>query len=138
MFKKLLLLGAVSGILAGVASIIYQKVYAGSLGADFATIAKPMNIVLTTIIGGLIAAIGYWLFNKWFKATGEIIFNFIFVIFSFASILAAFAFKLPFDVEMPELFPGLVVPMHFFPALAWFTLKPLFIKNNETYRQVPA
>jgi len=35
---------------------------------------------------------------------------------------------------MPELFPGLVVPMLFFPALAWFTLKPLFIKPGRTYR----
>ncbi len=138
MFKKSLLLGAVSGILAGIASIIYQKVYAASLGADFASIAKPLNIVLTTIASGLIAATGYWLFNKWFKNKGEIVFNFGFVILSFASILPAFAFRLPFDMEMPELFPGLVVPMHFFPALAWFTLKPLFIRTYRPYTKAVA
>ena len=55
--------------------------------------------------------------------------NFVFAILTFASILGPFATKLPLDVEMPELFPGLTVPMHFFPALAWFTLKPLFIKK---------
>lgn len=136
MLKKSLLLGAVSGILAGIASIIYQKVYAGSLGADFAAIAKPLNIMITSLVGSMIAASGYWLFTKWFKSKGEIIFNLVFVILSFASILGAFAFRLPVDIEMPELFPGLVVPMHFFPPLAWFTLKPLFIPSNETYKKV--
>ncbi len=136
MLKKSLLLGAVSGILAAIASIIYQKVYAGSLGADFSAIAKPLNIVITSLVGSLVAATGYWLFTKWFKSKGEIIFNLAFVILSFASILGAFAFRLPFDIEMPELFPGLVVPMHFFPALAWFTLKPLFIPSYEPYKKV--
>lgn len=129
MIKKSLLLGAISGLLAGIACVIYQKVYASSLGTDFATIVIPMQVVITTIISGLIAGTGFWLCNKWFKGNGEIIFNFVFAILSFASILPAFAFKLPLDAEMPELFPGLVVPMHFFSALAWFTLKPLFFKS---------
>jgi hypothetical protein len=136
MIKKSLLLGAVSGILAGVAGVVYQKVYAASLGADFVGIAKPVNIVMTTIIGGLIAAVGFWLMDKWLKGKGEIAFNLVFAILSFASILPAFAFRLPFDIESPELFPGLVVPMHFFPALAWFTLKPLFIKSYQPYQKV--
>lgn len=136
MLKKSLLLGAVSGILAAIASIIYQKVYTGSLGADFTAIAKPLNIVITSLVGSLVAATGYWLFTKWFKNKGEIIFNLVFVILSFASILGAFAFRLPFDIEMPELFPGLVVPMHFFPALAWFTLKPLFLQSYEPYKKI--
>ena len=138
MFKKSFLLGVVSGVLAGVASVIYQKVYAGSLGANFAAIAKPANIFFTCLLGGLIAGTGFWIFNKWFNGKGEIIFNVVFVLFSFASIMGAFAFKLPMDAESPELFPGLVVPMHFFPALAWFTLKPLFLKNNERYQKVVA
>jgi hypothetical protein len=128
MFKRPLLLGIISGLLASIVSIIYQRVYASALGTDFATIAKPVNIIISSTIGCIIAAIGYWLFDKWFKAKGEIIFNFVFVILSFASILPAIAVKLPLTVDTPELFPGLVVPMHFFPALAWFTLKPLFIK----------
>ncbi|MEO6549396.1 MAG: hypothetical protein ABIN94_15445 [Ferruginibacter sp.] len=136
MLKKSLLLGGVSGILAGVASIIYQKVYAASLGVDFANIAKPQNIIIASLVTGLIAGTGYWLLTKWLKTKGEVIFNFLFTILSFASIAGAFGAKLPFDVDMPELFPGLVVPMHFFPALAWFTLKPTFIKNAEPYRKV--
>jgi len=136
MFKKAFLLGFLSGLLAGIAAVIYQKVYAASLGADFATIAKPLNIFLTTILSGLIAAVGFWVTNKWLTNKGEIVFNLLFAILSFASILPAFAFRLPTTVEMPELFPGLVVPMHFFPALAWFTLKPLFIKTYAPYQKI--
>ncbi|WP_207514520.1 DUF6069 family protein [Longitalea luteola] len=129
MFKRLLLLGLISGVLAGVASLIYQKVYANSLGADFSAIAKPVNIVIISILAGLLASVGYGLLTKWLPRAGEIIFNFVFVIITFASILWPFAAKLPLEIEMPELYPGLTVPMHFFPALAWFTLKPLFIKK---------
>jgi hypothetical protein len=129
MFKKLLLLGLVSGVLAGVAALIYQKIYTNSLGYDFSAQVKPVNIVIVSTLAGLLASIGYGLLTKWLPRAGEIIFNFVFVILTFASILGPFATKLPLDVEMPELFPGLTVPMHFFPALAWFTLKPLFIKK---------
>jgi hypothetical protein len=129
MFKKLLLLGLVSGVLAGLAALIYQKIYTNSLGADFSNIAKPVNIMITCTLACLLAAVGYGLLTKWLPKPGEIIFNFVFVILTFASILGPFAVKLPLEVEMPELFPGLTVPMHFFPALAWFTLKPLFVKK---------
>ncbi|MEO6732607.1 MAG: hypothetical protein ABIN01_15410 [Ferruginibacter sp.] len=136
MFKKSLFLGLISGILASTASIIYQKIYAASLGANFNAIAAPLNIVLTCIVSGLVIGTGYGLFNKWFKVKDEAVFNLVLTVLSFASILPAFAFRLPFDVETPELFPGLVVPMHFFPALAWFTLKPFFIKTYEPYKKV--
>jgi hypothetical protein len=130
MFKRSLLLGLIAGLLAGIASVIYQRVYKSSLGVDFADIAKPVNIIIGSILGAVLAAIGYWLFDKWLRAKGEIVFNLLFVILSFASILGPIAIKLPLTVDSPELFPGLAVPMHFFPALAWFTLKPLFIKSD--------
>jgi hypothetical protein len=128
MFKRSLLLGVVAGTLAGLASLVYQKIYASSLGEDFATIAKPVSIFSISLFAGIGAAVLYSLSQLWLKHKGEIVFNLVFVVLSFASILAPFAMKLPFDMEAPELFPGLIVPMHFFPALAWFTLKPLFIK----------
>ena len=131
MLKRLLLLGVISGILAGIVALIYQKVYSSSVGADFSNVAKPVGIVISNVVGCLVAAFGYWILNKWLKGKTEIVFNFIFMILSFASMLPAFGAKLPLDVASPELFPGLVIPMHFFPALAWFTLEPLFIKNGE-------
>lgn len=127
MFKRLILLGAVAGVLAGIAAIVYQKVYTSSTGADFSSVVKPVNIIIVCTLSVILASIGYGLLVKWLPAAGEIIFNFILVILTFASILGPFATKLPLTIEAPELFPGLTVPMHFFPALAWFTLKPLFI-----------
>lgn len=130
MFKRSFLLGLVSGILAGIASLIYARVYHNSLGADFSTVAATTSILAASLLGGVLAAIGYWLLNKLLKSKGEIVFNFVFTILSFASILGPLATRLPLEVEMPELFPGLTVPMHFFPALAWYTLKPLFIQHT--------
>src|ERR1700754_948451 len=130
MFKKSLLLGIVSGLLAGVAGVVYSRVYHSSLGADFSKVAPAVNIIVSSLAGGVLAAIGFALLDKILKQKGEIVFNLLFSIISFATLLAPFAVKLPLDLEAPELFPGMVIPMHFFPALAWFTLKPLFINNR--------
>ena len=138
MFKRLLLLGLISGVLAGIAALIYQKVYSSSVGADFSNIAKPVGIMISNVVGCIIAAVGYWILNKWLKEKTEIVFNFIFVILSFASIIPAIGAKLPLDVNSPELFPGLVIPMHFFPALAFFTIEPLFIKISEKTNNIVA
>jgi hypothetical protein len=131
--KRPLLLGLVAGLLAAVAAIIYQRVYTNALGADFSEQVTIVNIILVCTVAGLLAGVGYWLLTKWLHRKGEIVFNFLIAIISFATILGPFAIKLPLTVEMPELFPGLTVPMHFFPALAWFTLKPLFIPEGSLH-----
>jgi hypothetical protein len=132
MFKKSLILGIVSGIMAGIASLVYAKVYHSSLGADFSKVTTTEKIFAASIFGTVLAAIGYWLLDKWLRKNGEIVFNLLFTILSFATLLAPFAAKLPLDMEAPELFPGMAIPMHLFPALAWFTLKPLFFRNAYT------
>lgn len=129
MLKKLLILGVVSGVLAGIVSLIYQKVYASSLGDGFTGVATPLYIMVSCTLGCVIAAIGYFLLSKVLKSNTEAVFNLLFTVITFATILGPIAAKLPLDTEMPELFPGLAIPMHFFPALAWFTLKPLFAKS---------
>lgn len=129
MFKRLLLLGLISGILAGVAALIYQKVYFTTNEIDFSGFLKPVNIFLICIVAGLLASTGYGILTKWLPRYGEVIFNFALMIVSFASMLGPIAYKFPLEFESPEFFPGLAIPMHFFPALAWFTLRPLFIKK---------
>jgi hypothetical protein len=129
MFKRLLLLGLVSGILAAVAALIYQKTYYKLNEENFSPIVKTANVLIVCTLAGLLASVGYGLLTKWLPKAGEIIFNFVFVIITFASIVGPIGYVLPLTYEHPELFPGLTVPMHFFPALAWFTLKPLFIKK---------
>lgn len=130
MFKKSLALGIVAGLLAGIAGIIYARVYYTINESDFSKVVNAVKIVSASVFGGVLAAIGYTLLDKWLKRSGEIVFNLCFTLISFGSLLAPIAVTLPRTVETPELFPGLVIPMHFFPALAWFTLKPIFIRSK--------
>ena len=127
MFKQALLLGIVSGLLAGIAGLVYAHLYFTINEADFSKVASTLRILSSSLFGGVLAAIGYTAILKWLKGKGEIVFNLLFTILSFASLLLPIAFKLPLKIETPELFPGMVIPMHFFPALGWYTLKPLFL-----------
>jgi ABC-type branched-subunit amino acid transport system permease subunit len=129
MLSKSLILGIVSGILAGIAGIIYAHLYYSINEADFSRVASTARIITSSLAGGVLAAIGFTLLNRWLNRNGEIVFNLLFAIISFASLLMPIAYKLPTSLETPELFPGMVIPMHLFPALAWFTLKPLFIRQ---------
>jgi len=72
------------------------------------------------------AAFVYYALWKWLGGRGEIAFNFLFTIISFACAMVPISLTLPLDIKNPEIFPGLAVPMIFFPALAWYTLTPLF------------
>jgi ABC-type branched-subunit amino acid transport system permease subunit len=130
MFKKSLALGIVSGLLAGIAGVIYAHLYYTINEADFSKVASTINILAASIFGGVLAAIGYTLLDRWLSTRGEIVFNLVFTLISFISLLAPIAVRLPRNIDTPELFPGMVIPMHFFPALAWFTLKPLFIRSK--------
>ena len=127
MFKKALFLGICSGILAAVAAIIYSTIYKNSLGADFSKIINPGSIIGSCLFGGILASVGYALLSRWVK--GDLLekfFPLLFATLSFASIVGSFSIALPLDISQPELFPGLSVPMHFFPVLAWLVLKPFF------------
>ena len=126
MSKKIFFHGLVAGVLSAIASIIYYRVHYFAFEVDFSKLVNIAGLLGINLLSCLFAAIGYWLIKKWFVNKGEIIFNLSFTILSFASIIIPIAAKLPLDVQNPELFPGLTVPMHFFPALAWFTIKPLF------------
>jgi ABC-type branched-subunit amino acid transport system permease subunit len=130
MFKKALILGIVSGLLAGLAGLIYAHLYYSINEADFSKVAPSVRIVAGSVAGGVLAAIGFTILDKWLKGNGEIVFNLLFTIISFATLLTPIAYRLPRELETPELFPGMVIPMHFFPALAWYTLKPLFFRQQ--------
>jgi len=130
MFNRSLLLGIISGVLAGIAGIIYARIYYKINEADFSVVVSSIRILSASLFGGVLAAMGYTLLSRWLKTRGEIVFNFLFTLMSFASLLLPIAYKLPLNLETPDLFPGMVIPMHFFPALSWYTLKPLFIRNR--------
>jgi hypothetical protein len=47
--------------------------------------------------------------------------------------------SLPLDIDFPEMFPGLAIPLHFIPAMIFFGLDPFFKKNraicNRTFKK---
>ena len=133
MFKRLIFLGLVAGILSGIASLIYRHVYNSSLGGDFSLIVQTAAIIIASVIGCVIASVGYYYFYKWLKRRTDAVFNLVFVIFCLITTVSPFAVKLPLTISSPELFPGMVVPMHLFPALAWLTLRPWFLKSSAQF-----
>ena len=127
MFKRIFFLGILSGILAAVAGMIYNRIYFFATETDFSKILNTTSIIGLNLIICLIICFIYWALAHWLKRKGEIVFNFLLAILSFAMVIIPISISLPLDIKNPELFPGLAVPMIFFPALAWHTLKPLFI-----------
>jgi len=132
MFKKIFYHGISAGILSAVACIIYNRIYFFATEADFSKVINVPVIAGINLFACMLAAAGYWAFKRLLKKNADIFFNLTFTILSFASVIYPISVSLPLDIKSPELFPGLTVPMHFFPALAWFTIRPLFIKANET------
>ena len=119
-----------ASILAAIAGIIYSRIYFFATETDFSKILNTVSIIGFNLIICLLASLLYWAFVYWLKRKGEIGFNFLFTILSFAMVMIPISISLPLEIKNPELFPGLAVPMVFFPALSWHTIKPLFIKDQ--------
>ena len=128
--KKAFFHGIISGVLASAAGIIYFHIYQTTLGTAFDKIVNWGSISGISILACMIIALGYWLLEKFNKENLKGIYNVVIALLSFASIISPISMSLPLDIKNPELFPGLVVPMHFFPALSFFCLQPFF-KNKE-------
>ena len=130
MFKKIFFHGLVASLLASIAAIIYNRIYFFATEADFSKVLNPISIIALNAIICLLAVFIYWPLLTWLKKKGEIVFNFAFSIISFACVIIPISIALPLDIQFPELFPGLAVPMVFFPAIAWYTIKPLFAQTT--------
>ncbi|WP_028666272.1 hypothetical protein [Runella zeae] len=131
-WKQTFTMGIVGSLLSSLASIIYLNIYSEAFVVDFSKIAGTSNIIASCTIGGLLLALGYKFAIQWKgkKTIGWL--NVAFSILSFASIVGVLGFNLPLDTESPELFPGMVIPMHFFPVLSILTIFPFFNLNyNE-------
>ncbi len=124
--KKLLIQGLVAGLLSGIAGIIYLTIYQEAFGVDYQQVINMGAIIGASVIGCMLMTLGYAALLKFNKQSLAGWLNILIAVLSFASIISPIGMSLPLDVEFPELFPGLVVPMHFFPALAFFAITPFF------------
>ncbi|MBZ5856613.1 hypothetical protein [Flavihumibacter profundi] len=126
MYKKIFQQAFVASVLAALAGIIYNRIYFFATETDYSRVLNWKSIIGISVLVCMVFSFIYYGLTRWLKTKGEIVFNFIFSILSFASIMVPLSISLPLEVKFPELFPGLAVPMVFFPALAWFTVRPLF------------
>jgi len=131
MQKKIFLHGLFAGIFTSVACIVYIRVYFFAFEISFKKLVNIGSVSGLSMLACMLAAIGYWLSKKWFGKKADIFFNISLTLLSFASIIVPISITLPLDLQNPEMFPGLAVPMHFFPAMGWYTLKPFFLKESE-------
>jgi hypothetical protein len=128
--KKIFLQGIIAGLLSALASIIYFKIYQTTLETSFNKIINVGSIIGASLFGCILMTVGNFILLKYKKEYLTGILNLLILALSFASIISPISMSLPLDIETPELFPGLVIPMHFFPALAFFALEPFFRKKN--------
>lgn len=119
-------MGIAGSLLSSLASIIYLNIYKEALVVDFSKVAGTSNIIAACSIGCLLMALGYKLAIKW-KGTKTIGWlNIVFTVFSFSTIAGVMGVSLPMEIESPELFPGMIIPMHFFPVLSILTIYPFY------------
>jgi hypothetical protein len=130
MYKRIFFQSVIAGILAAIAASIYSRIYFFANEADFSKVLNTMGMCGLAILICMIAGLFYWGLSKWFGKKGEIVFNFLFSMLSFAGVMVPISITLPLQIQFPELFPGLAVPMVFFPAMAWYTVKPIFTQGS--------
>ena len=130
MFKKVFLQAILASLLASIASVIYRRIYFFATEVDFSKVLSLGKMAALSILVSMLAAFLYYGLARWLNGKGVIVFNFLFSILSFACVMIPISITLPLNVQSPELFPGLGVPMVFFPAMAWYTVNPLFRKNE--------
>jgi hypothetical protein len=133
MFRKIFLHAVFASILAALSGIIYNRVYYFTTEVDFTRVLTTERIIALSVLISMVAAFVNYFLIRWLKRRGAIVFNFLFSIVSFAAVMIPISISLPLDVKSPELFPGLAVPMVFFPVVAWFTVEPLFRHGSQEF-----
>jgi len=136
MFKKIFFHAITASILASSAAIIYRRIYFFATEADFSKVLGVRRLVGFNLLICLVMAFVNYGLLRWLKNKGQVFFNFMFSILSFAAVIIPISITLPLNIPFPELFPGLAVPMLFFPAIAWYTVNPLFVYNKPQNSRV--
>jgi hypothetical protein len=131
MFKQKFLQGILASILSSVAGIVYQHIYRFAYEVDFSKVLGIPKIIGFSLLVCMLAVFLNYIFCRLFSKGGEVVFNFLFSTLSFACVMIPISITLPLNIQFPEMFPGLAVPMVFFPVIAWFTVSPLFANKPE-------
>ncbi|WP_316819172.1 hypothetical protein [Pedobacter nyackensis] len=124
--------GGTASSLSVAACVIYKEIYTKTFDIDFTSVLNIKGMFGASVLGCMLIALGYALLNKWGQQKWIGFFNIIVTVLSFTSMITPLAVTLPLDILSPELFPGLAIPMHFFPVLAFYTILPFFERKKAT------
>ena len=134
MFARIFSLGIISSLFATAVSVVYTSFYTNVI-VDFSEVASVVKILAYNVMIGTFASILFFGISK--IITNKYIATFLFnLLLSGVSIALVFyvlksndpTFKNEDAELMKDFFKGFLMPMLFFPALSWFTFKPLIIK----------
>jgi hypothetical protein len=128
--KRYFIHGIVAGILSTIAGIVYLTVYQKAMFLDFSSVINSGSIAGVSLFACLLMAFGYWLIERQKNPNLKGWLNIGILLISFLSILGPLGMSLPLDIDFPEMFPGLAIPLHFIPAMIFFGLDPFFKKKQ--------
>jgi hypothetical protein len=129
MFKKYFFAGLAAGLLSGFAAFFYYNIYTATVNVVYPHIVTPASIFSACIFAGMLIALFCFTTNMLFNKEMEKLNSLLIVGGTMISTGIPFIIGLPLDIERPDLFPGLVVPMQLLPALAWFAIRKFTSKN---------
>jgi hypothetical protein len=128
--RKMIAQSLTGAVLASVACVVYDMVYSNAMYVDFSSVLSIPSAIIASCVSVLLMNLGYWVVQKRLGQIGLGIANLVYCILSFGSIIGIFAIKLPLELESPEMFAGLAIPMHFFPLLAFLSVLPFFNRTK--------
>lgn len=116
----------VSSALASMTGIGYQTAYEAALHCDFSKLVNPVSISMASTIGCTLMSLGNLLLVKLKRSRYKGWYFLCIYFFSILSIMGPIGTTIPLDIQHPELFPGLIAPLHLLPALSCITLSSFF------------
>jgi len=124
MSKRYFFNGLAAGFLSGLAAFFYAHIYTGVVDISYPGLISPLSIFSACIFAATLIAVCSYVLEIVLKRPR--VSALIIVAGTLATMVIPLIISLPLSFERPELFPGLVIPMQFFPSLAWFATKPFF------------
>lgn len=140
MLIRYLLLGLTSAIFASAGALFFANHYNTTL-FDFSMVVDSVSIVAACSFTLLLAGFGAW-FSQWLlKRWGEFLFNALFSFVTMSSVVFVMGYMMTpavlekvHEINGPDtemFFSSFAMPLHFFPILSWFALRPLFVKTTN-------
>ena len=132
MLVRYIILGFVVAMISIATGIGYSYYYFKLF--DFSAVMPFSKIAWLFTSGSLIIAGLSFLFNKFLKDLGGLIFNVILAFLSIGSVILPTMYppSFPPQIEMPEFYPAFVIPLHFMVPVIWFALSSYFLKSEFT------